>query len=97
MLKIINGQSTGKTRKLLTYAKEHTCIVVCARPTRMRDKAMQYGLGYVECISYEEFLDQYKTNELPEHAYVIDELENLITMMFHNGASLDGYCLTTDA
>jgi hypothetical protein len=97
MFKVINSQSTGKTRKLLAYAKEHSCIVVCAMPNRMRDKAIQYGLGYVECISYEDFLSQYKSDELLHHRYVVDELDRLTAMMFQGEAIFDGYCLTTDA
>ena len=96
MVRIINNQSTGKTRQLLTYAKEHNCVVVCPIPNRMRDKAVRYGLGYIDCISYEDFLNDYKTGTTTEGKYVVDELEKLVMLMFQNGATLEGYCLTTD-
>lgn len=97
MLRIINNQSTGKTRNLLAYAKENNCIVVCSIPTRMKDKAVRYGLGYIECISYEDLLAEHKNGTLPEGKYVVDELEKLAMMLFQNGATLEGYCVTTDA
>ncbi len=97
MVRIINNQSTGKTRQLLTYAKENNCIVVCPIPNRMQDKAVRYGLGYIDCISYEDFLNDYKAGAITEGKYVVDELEKLVMLMFQNGAALEGYCLTTDA
>ena len=96
MVRIINNQSTGKTRQLLTYAKTNNCIVVCSIPNRMQDKAVRYGLGYIECISYENFLNEKMAGTLPEGKYVVDELEKLVMLMFQNGATLEGYCLTTD-
>ncbi|MBQ8806170.1 MAG: hypothetical protein IJZ68_06760 [Bacteroidaceae bacterium] len=96
MVRIINNQSTGKTRQLLTHAKENNCIVVCPIPNRMKDKAIRYGLGYIDCMSYEDFLNDYKAGTLPQGNYVVDELEKLVLLMFQNGAELNGYCLTTD-
>ena len=97
MVQIINNQSTGKTRELLTHAKTNNCIVVCPIPNRMQDKAVRYGLGYIDCISYEDFLNEYKAGTLPEGKYVVDELVKLVTLMFQNGATFEGYCVTTDA
>lgn len=96
MVRIINNQSTGKTRQLLTHAKANNCIVVCPIPNRMQDKAVRYELGYIECISYEEFISHCKAGTLPAGKYVVDELEKLALLMFQNGATLEGYCLTTD-
>lgn len=96
MLRIIDSQSTGKTRKLLTYAKENNCTVICSIPGRMKDKAQRYNLGYVDCMSYEAFLNEYKEGTLPAGNYVVDELEKLFSLMFINGAVLSGYDITTD-
>jgi hypothetical protein len=96
MVRIINNQSTGKTRQLLTYAKENNCIVVCSIPNRMQDKAVRYGLGYIDCISYEDFISDHKAGTQTAGKYVVDELEKLVMLMFQNGATLEGYCLTTD-
>jgi hypothetical protein len=96
MLRIVDKQSTGKTRKLLTYAKENNCVVVCAIPARMKDKAERYGLGYVDCIAYQEYLALYREGTTEPGKYVIDELEKFVELMFQNGAKLDGYDLTSD-
>lgn len=96
MLRIVDKQSTGKTRKLLTYAKENNCVVVCAIPARMKDKAERYGLGYIECMAYQEYLSLYREGDVPAEKYVIDELEKFVELMFQNGAKLDGYNLTSD-
>ena len=96
MFQIIDSQSTGKTRKLLAYAKDNNCVVICSFPERMKDKAIRYGLGNIDCISYYEFLNQYRDNTVPDGNYVVDELENLVSMMFLNGAVLQGYDITTD-
>lgn len=95
MIKIIDSQSTGKTKKLLAFAKENNCIVICLMPSRMKDKAMRYGLGTVDCISYDEFLAQYKQSNLFGN-YVIDEPEKLLTLMFAEDAYLCGYDMTID-
>lgn len=96
MLRILDSQSTGKTRKLLTYAKENNCTVICPIPGRMKDKAQRYELGYIDCMSYEEFLNAYTEGTLPAGNYVVDELEKLFSMMFRNGAVLSGYDITVD-
>ena len=96
MIKFLAPQSTGKTRQLLTYAKFNNCTVICPLPARMKDKAIRYNLGYIECMSYDEFLERYRNNTLPEGNYVIDEMEQLVNMMFGEGAVLQGYDLTTD-
>lgn len=96
MLRIVDITSSGKTRRLLTYAKENHLIVVCSNAARMRDKADRYGLGYVECIAYSDFLAQYKEGSMPAGGYVVDELEKLVREMFLNGSTLEGYNLSDD-
>lgn len=91
MIRIVDVQSNGKTRKLLQYAKENKCVVLCSSPARMADKAVRYELGYVECMSYEEFLNLYKENNLPQCKYVIDEMERFVATLFNENAVFDGY------
>ena len=96
MLRIFDKQSTGKTKQLVQFAKANNCTIVCALPLRMQDKAIRYGVGHVECISYEELLANYATKSLEVKDYVIDEPERLMCLMFQNGARLCGYDMTTE-
>lgn len=96
MLQIIDSQSTGKTRKLLAYAKDNNCVVICSFPERMKDKAIRYGLGNIDCISYYEFLNQYRDNTVPDGNYVVDELEKFYSAMFVKNVHLCGYNITIE-
>jgi len=44
MIRIIDGRGTGKTNRLMLFAKEHNAIFVCANPEAMRVKAEAYGI-----------------------------------------------------
>lgn len=96
MLRIVGSPSTGKTKEILTYAKNNNCIVVCAVPSRLTTKASCYGLGYIECISYDNFLAQYKDGTLEPRSYLIDELENLVSMMFQGESTFAGYDMSIE-
>ena len=94
MIRITDVQSSGKTFELLKYAKDKECVVVCSNPIRMADKAQRYGIGFVECISYDEFLRMYRQNQLSPRKYVIDEMEKMVESMFSENAVFEGYNLT---
>lgn len=94
MIQIVDMKSNGKTRKLLTYAKENKCTVVCKYPERMVDKAVKYNLGYVECISYDAFFAMYRYKTLPAAKYVIDELAEFASAMFDEDTVFEGYNLS---
>lgn len=96
MTRFVNISSTGKTKQTLTEAKMQNYVVVCASPARMRQKSEAYGLGYVECISYEDFFERYKENTLEPKGYMIDELEKFVSFMFIGGALLKGYNMTVE-
>ena len=88
MNRIIGERSTGKTRQLLQYAYDNNLIVMCARPDRMQQKAIAYGLPGINCIAYTSYLD-----EIPG-PYVIDELEQFMEYcMSTNTAPFVGYTL----
>lgn len=87
MVQIIDYADTGKTETLLRVAKENNGIVVCKRPDRMMEKARSYGIGAVECISYDEFLALESTSA----NYYIDELENLLALY---SLDIKGYTIT---
>ena len=96
MLRLFDKQSTGKTQKLLAYARDNNCVVVCSNPARMKDKSFRYNLGTVECLSYEEFLGRYKYGVMEPGDYVIDEPEKLVSLLFINGAKFAGFDATTE-
>ena len=96
MLRIFDKQSTGKTKQLLAYAKDNDCVVICSNPTRMKDKAVRYNLGNIECISYEDFLGRYKYDVMDPHNYLVDEPEKLLSLLFINGAKFVGFDMTTE-
>ena len=72
MFRVFDKQSTGKTKKLVTFAKENNCTIICSMPLRMQDKAIRYGVGHVDCISYEDFLKMFADKSIPQEGYVID-------------------------
>lgn len=88
MYREIGERDNGKTKRLLEYAKKHKAIVVCSMPRAMEEKAREYGLGKIECISYTVFLDNAK--KLGTEPIVIDEIENFLT---HINPHIDGYTL----
>lgn len=89
MNRIIDERSTGKTRQLLQYAHDNKLIVMCARPDRMRQKAIAYGLPGIECIQYTSYPD-----DIPG-PYVIDELEQFMEYcMSTTAAPFKGYTMT---
>ena len=54
MYKVIDGNDTGKTRKLLTECGADG-IFVCAHPERVFDKCRAYGIQPVKAIGYNDF------------------------------------------
>ena len=96
MLRIFDKQSTGKTQKLLSYAKDNNCVVICSNPARMKDKALRYNLGSIECLSYEEFIGRYKYGVMDPADYLIDEPEKLLNLLFINNAKFVGFDMTTE-
>ncbi len=90
MNRIIDGRGTGKTSKLLTFAKEINADVVCSNPRAMEYKAEKYGVTDVNFISY----DKFSTVLNHSNDYVIDDLEEFIKSAF--GQNLKGYTITKD-
>lgn len=86
MNKFIGNRSTGKTKKLLEFAKENNCVVVCKNLGAMYFKALNYGLTGIEFIYYNELTDKNKD-------YVIDDLDEFIRENFKN---VKGFSLTVD-
>ena len=52
MIRIIDGCSTGKTKKLILLAEKHNYPIVCSNPLAMKYKASAYGVRGVDFIDY---------------------------------------------
>lgn len=88
MYKEIGVKGNGKTRRLLEYASKNKSIVVCSMPKAMEEKAREYGIGNIECISYSTFLDV--RHKLKGQTIVIDEIEGLLERL---STDIVGYTL----
>ena len=88
MYREIGPKGNGKTRRLLEYAAKNKSVVVCSMPKAMEEKAREYGIGKIECISYSTFLDI--RHELKNVPIVIDEIEGLLERLNKN---ITGYTL----
>lgn len=88
MYKEIGIKGNGKTRRLLEYAAKNNSIVVCSMPKAMEEKAREYGIKNIECISYSTFLDV--NHKLKGQTIVIDEIEGLLQRLNNN---IIGYTL----
>lgn len=84
----VGPRGNGKTRRLLEYAKKNKATVVCNMPRAMKEKAREYGLGEINCMSYSTFLNI--TDKLGKERIVIDEIEGLLNRLSPN---IEGYTL----
>ena len=90
MYQIIDGNGSGKTKKLMLLAQEHNGVFVCANPHAMREKARAYGLTGFDIISYNDFFDIRNYYEKP---CFIDEIGKCLMAWDNNVA---GYSLTLE-
>ena len=97
MYRVIDGNDTGKTKKLLTECGTEG-LFVCLHPERVPDKCRAYGIPVVRAIGYDEYLGMLKVDDfynmeeenLPVY---IDELERFVNYRI---PYLAGYTLTVD-
>lgn len=87
---IIDGNCTGKTRKMLEEAKSSGAIIVCKYPIHLQSKANAYGLFGLKFVSYEDFLN----NACHGEKVAIDEIGEFMTNCF--GVELDSFTMTVD-
>ena len=78
MKRIIDEPCTHKTYKLLLYAKETSSVLVCRNPGAMNQKARDYGIIGVDCISFCDFA----RGKIRGVKYCIDELEEFINYLY---------------
>lgn len=91
---VVDGNSTGKTKKLLYFAKDNNAIVVCKNPSGMKRKAEAYGIFGLDFYSYSDafnLLDEGFTNN-----YVIDEVADFINLYFSGVGQLIGFTQTQE-
>lgn len=89
MFKVIDGNDTGKTRKLLMECSDHNGLFVCNHPERVKEKCIAYNINPIpESIGYNDLI--YYDGRKPVY---VDELEKLITYILPN---VEGYTLTKD-
>lgn len=75
MVQIIDGRSTGKTRKLFEVAKEKGATIVCSNPSAFADKAFRYGIYGLDFMSYGDLICG---NHTPQTNVMIDEVEEFL-------------------
>lgn len=96
MVNCINGTSgTGKTRKLLEYAKQENAIVICQNAAAMQRKAFAYGIIGLEIYDY-----NYAANLLmmrlgfSNKKIVVDEMADFVNLLIQ--AKCIGFTQTED-
>ena len=96
MYRIIDGNNTGKTRKLLLECAEHNGVFVCSHPERVPERCAAYGIPVVQAIGYEDWMDivriKGKCINNAKDVY-IDEIGKFVKEFI---PYLKGYTLTVD-
>ena len=90
MIRIIDEQGSGKTKKLMQLAQQNHAILVCENPSAMRYKAKAYGINDIDFISYVDLV----TEEYQNENFVIDEIEKFLQNVLINYKNIVGYSLT---
>lgn len=98
MYRVIDGNCTGKTKKLLIECgQDPNGLFVCAHPERVRSKCEAYNIPVVDAIGYNEWTDivRQNGNGMITKAYniYIDELEKFTNCVI---PYLKGYSLTNE-
>ena len=81
MKQIIDKRGSGKSSRLLLMAKQHGSTVVCHYPSRLKEKALMYGITGVDFMDYETFLTQPKDAYT---SYYIDDISDFLKFI-HTG------------
>ena len=85
---IIGGRGTGKTRKMLEWAKENNAVVVCRNPIAMENKAHNYGIVGLRFVGYNEIGYD---NNIVDRKIAVHNLKDFFFYRF--GANLDSFTL----
>lgn len=87
---IIGSNSSGKTRKMLEYARDNNSIVICKNPYAMEEKAKNYGIFGLRFVKYNEV----DSSILSGESVAVDELNNFFEYCY--GANLNSFTMTVD-
>lgn len=92
---IIDSRGTGKTRKLLEFAKMKNATVVCRHPGAMRAKAEAYGIVGLQFVSYGNVLEDIRlNNDASLETFVVDEIKSLMDYLL--ASNCVGFTQTED-
>lgn len=94
MYKIIESVGSGKTQKLIKYAKMVGAAVVCSNPRAMQQKAHAYGISGVRFYSYEDLA--YEPELLDDTPYVIDDLDKYVKFIIPNRDKFIGFTMNKE-
>lgn len=72
MVKIIDGNGTGKTKKLMEIASDSNGVFVCRDVIEYTEKAGAYGITGLEIISYNDYFNRRFSQEKPVFINKID-------------------------
>ena len=86
---IIGGRGTGKTRKMLEWAKENNAVVVCKNPIAMENKAHNYGIAGLRFVGYDEI--GYDRDDFIDKKIAIHNLRDFI--FYYHRIFLDSFTL----
>ena len=90
MIKIIDKQGTGKTRKLLELTKQNNGVIICESPDKMRERAYHYGITGIDFITYED----YWFNVIETEDFIAGRkvyIDNISNFLFAYDADISGY------
>ena len=91
---IVEGRSTGKTRRLIEYAKENNATVVCKNSAAMARKAAAYGIFGVKFKDYAEVVVELQEELGSIGDFVVDEAKDF--MDFVLASNCVGFTQTVD-
>jgi len=94
MTRIIEGRGTGKTKRLMEFAKENNAVFVCGNPTAMEVKAHGYGIIGLNFMSYGQYLSNFLRGQ-GEKKIVIDELETFLAL-YSGSSPIIGYTISEE-
>ena len=94
---IVGGNSTGKTRKLLEFAKERDALVICKNAAAMGRKAVAYGIPGLRFCSYDDVAKLIQEGGGLTMDYVIDEVADFMAFFLGlDNGKLIGFTQTED-
>ena len=96
MVNCINGTSgTGKTRKLLVYAKKENAIVICQNAAAMQRKALAYEILGLEIYDYNYAANLFMMGlGFGKKKIVVDEISDFVSILLQ--ADCIGFSQTED-